>query len=159
MVHRGIATLAGALMLLFLYLGNLEPQFFLLHLYQSLMYLAIILMFFYFEDRYAYMLGIVAPAVWLLMTYAVGVLGGAARQFVHLLHAQRPSNEVSLLAGVTALLSVVMIVVCAYRWKREFAGQGNGASTFLVSLGIVVVYYAILILWFWRLVPLSSSPG
>ncbi len=60
MVHRGIATLAGALMLPFLYLSNLEPQFFLLYLYPSLMYLAIILMLFYFEDRFAYMLGIVA---------------------------------------------------------------------------------------------------
>jgi len=159
MVHRGIATLAGALMLLFLYLGNLEPQYFLLHLYQSLIYLAIILMLFYFEDRYAYMLGIIAPAFWLLMTYAVGLLGGATRQFAHLLHAQRPSNQVSLLAGVTAVLSVVMIIVCAYRWMQEFAGLGRGLITFFVSLGIVVVYYAILVVWFWHIVPQTSPSG
>ncbi len=153
MVHRGIATLSGALMLSFLLLSSFEPQFFLLHLYQSLIYLVIIFMLFYFEDHYAYMLGMLAPAVWLLLTYATGLLGGAARQFSHLMHAQRPTNQVSLLAGITAILSALMIIFCAYRWKREFAGLGKGMSTFFVSLGVVLVYYAILIVWFWKSIP------
>jgi len=159
MVHRGIATLAGTLMLSFLWLSHLEPEFFLLHLYQSLIYLVIILMLFYFEDHYAYMLGMLAPAVWLLMTYATGVLGGAARQVARLMHAQRPSNDVSLMAGVTAILAVMMIVFCAYRWRREYAGLGKGRTTFLVSLGVVLVYYAILVFWFWRIIPQSGPTG
>lgn len=159
MVHRGIATLAGALMLTFLLLSHFEPEFFPLHFYQSLIYLAIILMLFYFEDRYAYMLGMLAPAAWLVLTYATGLLGGAARQFSRLMQAQRPTNQISLLAGVTAILSVLMIVFCFYRWRREFAGLGKGRSTFLVSLGIVVVYYALLVMWFWRLIPQAPRAG
>jgi hypothetical protein len=155
MVHRGIATLSGALMVSFLWLSNLEPQFFLLHFYQSLIYLAIILMLFYFEDRYAYMLGMMAPAVWLLLNYATGLLGGAARQVGMLMHARLPNNQVSLMAAVTAVLSVLMIAICAYRWKREFAGTGKTGITIGVSFAIVVAYYGVLIAWFWNLVPKS----
>ncbi len=159
MVHRGIATLAGALMVCFLLLSHADPEFFLLHLYQSLIYLAIILMLFYFEDHWAYMIGMLAPAVWLLLTYASGVLGGTARQIFRLLSGRSHLNEISLLAAVTALLSVLMIILCAYRWRREYAGLGKGLSTFLVSLFIVVVYYAILVVWFSRQIPQAPATG
>ena len=153
MAHRGVATLAAALMLCFLVLSLFEPEFFTLHLYQSLIYLAVILLLFYSEDGYAYMVGMLAPAVWLLLTYSTGLLHGGARQVTRLLHAQKPSNHVSLMAAITAVLSVLMIAVCAYRWKREYAGVGRWRATFLVSLGIVLVYYAILVLWFWQRAP------
>lgn len=159
MAHRAIVTLATALMLCFLVLSQMDQGFFLLHLYQSLIWLAIILMLFYFEDRYAYMLGMLAPAVWLLITYATGLLGGAARQMARLAHAQRVNNQISLLAGITALLAVAMIVLCAIRWRREYAGTGKVASTFLVSLVIVIAYYAILAVWFWHSIPQAVASG
>jgi len=153
MVHRGIATISGALLLSFLWLGNLEPQFVLLHFYQSLIYLAIILMLFYFEDRYAYMLGMIAPAAWLILNYLTGILGGAMRQVKRLMSAESPSNPVTLVAAIIAVLSVLMIIFCAYRWKREYSGLGKGLSTFVVSLVVVIVYYGLLIYWFWHMVP------
>ncbi len=106
MPHRGIATLSAALMLSFLYLTHLETQFFLLHFYQSLIYLAIILMLFYFEEQYAYMLGMLAPAAWIVMTSATGLLGGGARQAGRLLELHWPTNDVSLMAAVIGVLSV-----------------------------------------------------
>jgi hypothetical protein len=48
--HRGIATVASAVMICFLILSAMEPEFFLLHFYESLTYLAIVLMLFYFEE-------------------------------------------------------------------------------------------------------------
>jgi hypothetical protein len=150
MVHRGIATLALALMLCFLLLSHFDPQFFFLHFYESLIYLAITLMLFYFEDRWAYMLGIVAPAGWLLLTFASGGFGEFARQAADLVRIKAPEYPAAFLGGVISILSVAMIVVCARRWKREFQGLGKGLSTFLVSTGIVVIYYGLLVLWFWR---------
>ena len=159
MVHRGIARLAGALIVCFLLLSHADPQFFLLHLYQSLIYLAIILMLFYFEDHWAYMIGMLAPAVWLLLTYATGLLGGATRQISRVVSGSASLNELSLLAATTAILSVLMIVFCAHRWRREYAGLGKGRSTFIVSLLIVVAYYAILVIWFWREIPQNPATG
>jgi len=157
MVHRGIATLAGALMFGFIGLSMLEPEFFLLHLYQSLIYLVIILMLFYLEDHWAYMLGMLAPAAWLLITFATGVLGTAIRAWIFVvpqtIRYHGVNNAVSLVAGVIAVLSALMIIFCWRRWQREYAGLGLGRQTLLVSLGIVLVYYGVLVFWFVRLIP------
>lgn len=158
MVHRGIATLSAALMLCFLLLSHFEPQFFLLHFYQSLIFLVIILLVFYMEDRWAYMLGMVAPAVWLLLLYAVGLAGGALRQMSQLMFAQTVSNVVSLMAAIAALLAIALIAVCAVRWKRQLAGQHAFWGTFLWTLFGVVIYYGILAAWFWRSIP-QELPG
>ncbi len=154
--HREIASLASALMICFLLLSSFEPEFFLLHFWQSLIYLLILLLLFFFEDRWAYMIGMLAPAVWLLLTYATGVLGGAMRQLSRLVHVQRPTNEVTMLAAVMAMFAVLMIVFCAYRWRREYAGLGKGWTTFLVSFGIVALHNVILVAWFWRIIPQAA---
>ncbi|MGB7847798.1 MAG: hypothetical protein WBL63_19455 [Candidatus Acidiferrum sp.] len=148
--YRDIATLAGLQVICFLILSHLEPDFFLLHFYQTIVYLAILIMLFYMEDRWAYMIGIVAPAVWLLMTFASGLLGGAARQILWLGQGRGLTNPVSFLAAVTAVFSLLMIAACARRWMKEYAGLGKSLSTFAVSLGIVVIYYGILVAWFWH---------
>ncbi len=152
-LHRGIATLAGAQVLCFVLLSNLEPDFFLLHLYQSIIYIALLLLLFYSEERWAYMVGMLTPAAWLVLAYATGMLAGAGRQVLQLLGLHWPTNAVSLLAAVTGLLAVLMIAFCAYRWRREYAGLGKWRSTFLVSLGVVSAYYATLVIWFWRMIP------
>ena len=157
--HRGIATVASALMVCFLILSAMEPEFFLVHFYESLIYLAIVLMLFYFEDKWAYMIGMLAPAVWLILAFGVGLLGGAMRQVSKLMRAQRPTNEVSVMAAILTLLAVLLISFCAYRWKRQYAGLGKGRTTFLVSLAIVLAYNAILVVWFWRAIPQAVSNG
>jgi hypothetical protein len=43
--------LAGLQVLCFAVLTHLEPDFFLLHLYQSILYTSILVMLFYMEDR------------------------------------------------------------------------------------------------------------
>ena len=151
--YRDIATVAGAQVICFLLLSHLEPQFFLLHFYQTIIYMAILIMLFYMEDRWAYMIGMLAPAAWLVMAFSTGLLGGAARQVWRLTTGQGTNNEVSFVAAITTLLSVLMIALCARHWKREYAGLGKALSTFAVSLGIVAVYYAILVIWFWNIVP------
>jgi len=155
MVHRGIATLAGLLAFCYFLLSHLEPEFFILHLYQSLIYQAIILMLFYFEDQYAYMLGMIAPSVWIILSLSTGLMGMAMRQvwwIVRPPYAGHKVDTVSIMAAITAVMAVLMIGFCAQRWKREFSGLGKGLRTFLVSFGVVVVYYGVLVFWFTRLI-------
>ena len=103
------------------------------------------------------MISMLAPAAWLLMAFATGMLGGAVRQFAHIGQGATLSNLVSLLAGVTAVLSLLMIAAGARHWRREYAGLGKSLSTFAVSFSVVVVYYAILVVWFWHLIPVSAA--
>lgn len=154
--YRDIATLSGLQVLCFLLLTHFDQEFFLLHLYQSALYVAILVMLFYMEDRWAYMIGMLAPVVWLVMAFATGLLGGAMRQVGLMLSGGAPTNAVSLLAAATAVLAVLMIVFCARHWAKEYAGLGKSLSTFAVSFGLVVVYYGILAMWFWEMIP---NPG
>jgi len=155
--YRDIATLAGAQVVCFLLLSHLEPDFFLLHFYQTIIYMAVLILLFYMEDRWAYMIGMLAPAAWLLIAFATGMLGAAARQFVHIGEKETLSNLVSLLAGVTAILSISMIAAAGRHWLREYAGLGKSLSTFVVSFGLVAAYYAILVGWFWHLIPAAAA--
>lgn len=144
-------------MVCFLLLSHLEPDFFLLHFYQTIVYLAILIMLFYMEDRWAYMIGMVAPAVWLVMVFASGLLGGAARQILRLGQGRGLTNPVSFLAAVSAILSLLIIAACARRWRKEYAGLGKSVSTFAFSFVIVAVYYGILVAWFWHMIPLVTA--
>ena len=62
--YRDIATLVGAQIICFLLLTHLEPSLFLIHLYQSILYVAILVMLFYMEDCWAYMIGMLASLGW-----------------------------------------------------------------------------------------------
>ena len=155
--YREIAALSALQVICFLLLSHLEPDFFLLHFYQTIIYLAILILLFYMEDRWAYMIGMVAPAMWLAMSFASGLLGGAARQLMRLGTGHAPTNEVSFLAAVSALLGVLMIAACARHWMKEYAGLGKSISTFAVCFGIVAVYYGILVAWFWHMVPFAMA--
>jgi hypothetical protein len=151
--YRDIATLSGVQILCFLFLTHLEPNFFLVHLYQSILYIGILIMLFYMEDRWAYMIGMLASVVWLVMAYATGVLGSAARNLFELKGNNLNTNLVSLIAVATAVLAVLMAALCGRHWMKEYSGLGKTRSTFLVSLGVVGVYYAILIAFFWQMIP------
>ena len=103
------------------------------------------------------MIGIVAPAMWLWMTFSSGLLGGAARQLLRIGQGHGLTNPVSFLAALSAILSLLMIAVCARRWVKEYAGLGKSVTTFAVSFGIVAVYYGIMIAWFWHLIPFVAA--
>lgn len=156
MVHRGLATITIALGFCFLLLSHFDPQFFLIHFYESLVYLAIVLMLFYLEDRWPYMMGIVAPAAWLALTVAWGGLLGITHEVSLAFHPGNAFFPVGLLTLLQIILSLALIFSSAIRWRREFAGLHKGWSTFLISLGVVAIYYAVLAVWILRWPPAGS---
>jgi hypothetical protein len=156
MVHRGLATVAMALGFCFLLLSHFDSQFFLIHFYESLVYLAIVLMLFYFEDRWAYMMGIVAPVVWLALSVAWGGVLGFWHQMSMAFHPGNAFFSIGLVTILTLLLSIALVAGCAVRWHREFTGLHKGWSTLLVTAIVAVIYYGILVVWILRWPPLAS---
>jgi hypothetical protein len=151
--YRDIAALAGAQILCFVLLTHLEPAFFLVHLYQSILYIAILVMLFYMEDRWAYMIGMLASVFWLAMAYATGILGSSVQQLFEPRSTNFNGALVSAIALTTGLIAALMFSLCARHWKKEYAGLGKTRNTFLVSLGVVAVYYGLLIALFWQMIP------
>lgn len=153
--YRDIAALAGAQVLCFLALAQLEPRFVVIHLYQSVLCLAILILLYYREDRWAYMIAMLASAAWLGLAYVSRILSSAVQRLLTVTSSDTNEIFVSLIAMATALLALLMIVLCAMHWRKEYAGLGKTSSTFFVSPGIVALYYGILLRWFWDMIPNS----
>ena len=151
--YRDVATVAAAQVTCFLLLTYLEPDFFLIHLYESILYIAILLMLFYMEDRWAYMIGMLASVVWLGLGYESGILGSTVRNLSEWGTAGLTAKFVAMVALTTAMLALLMVTFCGRHWMKEYAGLGKGRSTFVVSLGIVAVYYGTLLRFFWAMIP------
>jgi hypothetical protein len=153
--YRDIAALAGAQVLCFLVLAQLEPRFVVIHLYQSVLYLAILILLYYREDRWAYMIAMLASAAWLGLAYVSRIVSSAVQRLLTVRSSDTNEIFVSLIAIATALLALLMIALCARHWRKEYAGLGKTSSTFFVSSGIVALYYGILLRWFWDMIPNS----
>ena len=151
--YRDIAILAGTQVLCFLVLAGLEPHLLVIHLYQSVLYLAILVMLYYRQDRWAYMIAMLASAAWLGLAYVSRILSSAAQHLFAFRSSDAKQILVSLIAMGTTLFAFTMIALCARHWRKEYAGLGKTATTLLVSSGIVAVYYGILLRWFWDMIP------
>ena len=151
--YRDIAVLAGTQVLCFLILAQFEPRFVVIHLYQSILYAAILILIYYRENRWAYMIAMLASAVWLVLAYVSPLLSMAVRQVIAFRSSDTTQIAVSVLALVTAFIAVSMIALCARHWWEEYAGLGKTRNTFLISFGIVAVYYGIFLHSFWAMIP------
>ena len=154
MKHRGIATLAIAAIFAFLLLSQFDRQFFLLHIYESAIYVALFFLLIYEGEEWAYVLGIAAPAAWLLLI-SVTNLSGVMRQAGLVLRFQRPDDSANLVGAMAMLISLLMLGTCLYRWKQQRWGFQHAWRTIAVVSGTVAVYYGVLVVWFTHLVRAS----
>ena len=150
---RDVAMLASIQILCFLALTRLEPRFFIIHLYQVIPYVAIMLLVGYGRERWAYMIGPLVSLAWLGLAYIAGLLGSAVERLRSFERPSRETDFVAVLAVVTAVVALLMIVLCRIHWVKQNLERGEAWRTFLVSLTIVVAYYAILLRWFWDMIP------
>jgi len=134
-----VALLAVVQILCFLALTRLEPHFFIIHLYELIPYVAILLLIAYRHQLWAYTIGPFVSVVWFVLAYMAGLLGSA-------------TNLVAILAIVTAIVAVLMTVRCRIHWVKEYSGREGSWRTFLVSFVIVLAYFGILLRWFWDMV-------
>jgi hypothetical protein len=134
-----VALLAVVQILCFLALTRLEPHFFIIHLYELIPYVAILLLIAYRHQLWAYTIGPFVSVVWFVLAYMAGLLGSAA-------------NLVAILAIVTAIVAVLMTVRCRFHWMKEYSGRERSWHAFLVSFIIVLAYFGILLRWFWDMV-------
>jgi hypothetical protein len=154
MTHRGIATLAVAAIASFLLLSVYDPQFLLLHLYESAIYMALLFLLRYEEEEWAYVLGIAAPTAWLFLISATD-LGGIVRQVERVIEFRRPDYPANLIGAIAVLISLLMLGTCIYRWWQARWGFRHAWKTIGVIASIVVVYYGVLVAWFSHLVMAS----
>ena len=148
-----IAILAGVQVTCFLALTRLEPRFFTIHLYQLIPYVAIMLLIGYGRERWAYMIGPLVSFAWLGLANMAGLLGSAVERLRTFGSSGADADFVAFFALATAVIAVLITALSRVHWVKEYSGRGRPWRTFLISLGIVVAYYGVLLHWFWDMIP------
>ncbi len=155
MPHRRIATLAVAAIVSFLVLSQYDPQFSLLHIYESAIYMVLLFLLMYEEEEWAFVVGMAAPAAWVLLISATN-MHGILRQVGRVLSLQAPDYPANFIGAVCVLISALMFASCLYLWRRERWGFRHAWRTIGTIAAVVVVYYGVLVLWYSRLVMAKS---
>ncbi len=150
---RDVAMLAGVQIIVFLALARLEPRFLIIHFYQLIPYVAIVLLIGYGREGWAYMIAPLVSLGWLVLASTAGLLTSAIERFRTLGAFRMDANLVSFLAIVTTAAAVLMTTLCRIHWVKDHARHGRTRRTFFASLAIVVVYYLVLLRWFWDVIP------
>jgi hypothetical protein len=132
-----IAIVAGAFAM---------PHYFTFELLKSLIFLAIALMVFFGEDRFSYMLGIVAPILGFGLNILLGGFFGELKGLFNALTGKGSPLMSTPLHGLSILLEIVLIIVCYRAWRKQVTEKFFG-KTFWISLAISIGYVAVLVGW------------
>ena len=147
MSDRGVFVAAFLTVVLIVAGAFALPQFFFFELAKSTIFIAIGVLVFFGEDRYSYMLGIVAPPIWFLADILVG---GFLHEF-GVLASYLTVKEIGPLdtpLHALARLAGVLLVVLSYRaWNKEVTEKLFG-RTFQISLVVSLAYAAALAAWY-----------
>lgn len=123
------------------------PQYFPYELLKSLMFVVIAVMVFFGDNKYGYMLGIVAPIMGILLNI---LLGGFFGEFLILWTSVTmkplPTLETPL-HGLAILTEILLVILCLRAWRKEVTGPFFG-RVFGISLVISLVYVGILAGWY-----------
>jgi len=122
------------------------PQFFVYELLTSTIFIVVAVMVFFGDDKFPYMLGMVAPILWYIFTVLTGEffgnLGVLFRFFAG--RAMRPLD--TPLHGFSILASVLLIAVSAYAWRKQVTEKFFGSS-FAKALVVALVWIALMAVW------------
>src|ERR1019366_7409112 len=119
MSDRGV-FLAAFLTVVLLAAGAFAiPEFFVYELLTSTIFVVIAVMVFFGDDKFPYMLGILAPLVWFIFKLLLGELFRDLRVLKTFLRGIPTGRLDTPLHGFALLAAAVLLVVSARAWRKE----------------------------------------
>jgi hypothetical protein len=122
------------------------PEYFSFELIKSLIYVVIAILVFFGEDRFSYMLGIVAPVLGFILNI---VMGGFFREFSVLwdwIMTRSVPKVDTPLHGLAILSEITLVVLCFRLWRKQIPEKLFG-KTFGICLGVSLAYSFLLVGW------------
>jgi hypothetical protein len=128
-----------------LFSGVAEPSVLTLHLFQSAIYVAVILLIFV-KSKWAFGVGISIALIWNDYNLHTGfVFRAGFQRWRELFAGEGVKNAVQLMAPVAFFAHVLLIAVLAVRYFRRRDKQLLDAPGFGVSFVVTVAYFAIIL--------------
>lgn len=147
MSDRGIFTVAFLTVVLIVAGAFAIPEFFPFELLKSLIFVAITMMVFFGENKYSYMLGVVAPI--LVMLFRM-LLGGFFDEFAVLWASvtMQPLPVLDTPLHALAIITQILLVILSIRaWRKEVTESFFG-KTFGICLAIAFANVVVLAGWY-----------
>jgi hypothetical protein len=148
MAHRGVFALATIMMVLFFLASHYDNPLFLLHFLEAVMYAVILILLFYGLEEWAYVMSILTPAVWTVLTLLSGTLAVGLIELGRLVTFQEVYSGRGVVVGIIFLVGLVLIVVSARAFWRQVWGRPGIMPAVVGSVVAVAAYYAVVI-WVW----------
>jgi hypothetical protein len=130
------------------------PQMFPLELLKCTIFFVIVILVFFGEDKFSYMLGIVAPPLWFILDI---LLGGFFHDFGTLWASMtgKPLGRSETPLYALATLSEIALVTLSIRvWRKQVSEKFLG-KTFGICLVISLIYIGLIAGWYFH----TSSTG
>jgi hypothetical protein len=147
MSDRGVFVVAFLTVVLIVAGAFAIPEYFPFELLKSLMFVVIAVMVFFGDNKYGYMLGIVAPIMGILFNILLGgFFGEFSILWTSVTMKPLPTLETPL-HGLVILTEILLVILCLRAWRKEVTGPFFG-RVFGISLVISLVYVGILAGWY-----------
>jgi hypothetical protein len=148
MSDRGV-FLAAFLTLVLVVAGAFSiPQFFVYELVTSIIFVVIAVMVFFGEDKFPYMLGIVAPIIWLIFSFLTGEFATDISALGRFLSGRPSGLFESPLPGFAIITGLALLVLSGRAWRKQVTEKFLG-KTFAAATVVSLVWVGIL-LWQFR---------
>ncbi len=151
MGEKTIFTLAAVLMALFFWLSNYDRFYFGMHFLQASFYLILLLLLYYGLEEWAYVMAIVAPLLWIVEAWLLGILGAGLRGLGGLVTGQGFTNPVDTVGGLVFLVTVALMVASAVMFRRDIWGRPGALRTTIGAILVVGAYNAVLAYIYYRI--------
>jgi len=132
------------------------PQFFPFELAKSLIFVLIAIMVFMGENRYSFMLGIVAPALWFIVDFLLGRFVYEFRVLVTYLAGKSVPELGTPLDGLALVTQIVLLVLCLRAWRKQVPERFFG-KTFGISLVVSLIYVVVLTAVYLYTIPIVGA--
>lgn len=132
------------------------PAFFSFELVKSLIFFAIALLAFFGEDRFSFMLGILAVPLWFILDILLGEFFHDFGVLYDYLSGKGVASTDTPLHGLAHLAAVILVIACIRAWRKQVPEKFFG-KTFAICLPISLVYVGILGAWHFHMIT-SGGP-
>jgi flagellar biosynthesis protein FliQ len=125
------------------------PEFFFYELLTGTVFVVIAVMVFFGGDKFPYMLGMIAPVLWLVFDVLVERLRAFAVLF-RFLSFERTHPLDTPLHGIALLMGVVLAIFSARAWRKQVTERFLG-KTFFTALIVALIWIGILAGWMFHM--------
>ena len=139
MPDRGV-FLAASLTLVLVVAGAFAiPEYFAYELLKSTIFVVVAVMVFFGEDKFPYMLGMVAPIFWVIFSLLTGEFSRDFAALSRFLHLKSSGALETPLHGFAMLAGLALLVLSGRAWRKQITDRFLG-KTFALAVIVSLIW-------------------